>query len=419
MGVAVRTYIPNQSKEASNTIQVYPSNVATHQNAPLPLDAMTKPSIHWALIGLLTLVSGFRPVSLSSHRTAPSAASALFADAQPTYGLYEVQEELLVKRGVLEENLMKENCEPLKANKPKGAATNKGFGSGSSGGKNKYKLEARSHAKAIKKEGVVRIDNVLSEDLADRMREFVFKFRKESLEEIEAGMNPSDRFANVLLKSNRCDLKIPLGDKEEGTISPAMEVIYNVLWQSPIKDTIADVLGEDALLYELSCLISDPGSQRQVVHPDNPMIEGRKDPSLVTCFMALQDVQLEMGPTVFLPRTHTVAAHADFNDKSISDGGTESPKDRLLRTQKKVLGTLPKGCCSVYDSRLLHCGSANKSNEIRAIFYFSFRSPSVTNPGNPPSIRSDLASAGITLNDLADTAMKTFGKGGTNPFKYD
>ena len=116
-------------------------------------------------------------------------------------------------------------------------------------------------------------------------------------------------------------------------------------------------LGADAQLHELAALVSLPGAARQPVHPDTPMsffeevgegaaveqgpgkgegegkAEGKAEgqgkgagagvgagrgewdeqqPSIVTAFCALQDIGSEMGPTLFLPRTHTAAAHADF-----------------------------------------------------------------------------------------------------------
>ena len=91
---------------------------------------------------------------------------------------------------------------------------------------------------------------------------------------------------------------VPLGDE---LITQALE---EALCQSPVGATVASVFSDDAVLHEFSCLMSDPGSQRQVIHPDTPYIEG-KGPVLYTCFIALQDVTMDMGPTVWLPRTHT------------------------------------------------------------------------------------------------------------------
>lgn len=385
-----------------------------------------------SVLDAVVLVGGFQSSAFLFHQGAGRQQVAPWrtlrvsssSDA-PSHGLYEVQEEMLVKRGIYEETLMAaagNNGSPLKANKPKGVGgSQKGFGGGGSSNKSRFSDEAKSHAAVLRKEGVVRIDNVLSANLADRMRDFVLALRVDSLEQVAAGtLKNSDRFADVLLKSNRCDLKIPLG--YNGSLeNPAMEVLQHILCQSAVKDTIAASLTDQAVLYELSCLISDPGSQRQVIHPDNPYLPNREDPTLITCFIALQDVDVSMGPTVYLPRTHTAKAHAAFQDESISPDQTESPKDQLLRASKPLLGTLTKGSCAVYDSRVLHCGSANRSraNTSRAIFYFSFRNPAVAYPGNPASIRSDLAAARLTLQDLTHAVVMAHeSKGATNPFAY-
>jgi ectoine hydroxylase-related dioxygenase (phytanoyl-CoA dioxygenase family) len=169
-------------------------------------------------------------------------------------------------------------------------------------------------------------------------------------------------------------------------------------------------------LYELSCMMSDPGSQRQVVHPDTPCASANEDPVLYTCFVALQDVQLDMGPTTWLPGTHTVDNHRLFRDESTPDGQDENNKDKLLRTKPSVIGLLPKGSCGIFDSRLLHCGGANTSPTSRAIFYISFKSPKITNPGNPGSIRRDYISK-FTLSEL-EKELTLYAKGKDSPRIY-
>ena len=321
----------------------------------------------------------------------------------PEFGLYEVQEEMLVKRGKLEEELMEGNHRPLKAKKMRGVGQSKGFGGGGSGGGGSaFKQAGKIYAKELRKEGLARIDNVLTPDIADEMRNFAFDLRQDSEEQIQAGnVKRIERFADVLLRENRCDLTIPLGPK------PVMNALNYLFVTNPVlKATIEEMLSEKAALYELSCLISDPGSNRQVVHPDNPYRDDMSDPVLLTCFIALQDIDLNMGPTVWIPRTHNSGKiHEQFQDEIVQDGEEECPKDQLLRTRPTVLGTLPKGSCVIYDSRLLHCGTANKSYETdnpqsRALFYFSFRNPKILNPGNPASIRQDLGRARLTMTEL-------------------
>ena len=316
----------------------------------------------------------------SHHRTPKFLAVSVSSNdvtATSSYGLYDVQEEMLIKRGELEEKLMMGNSSPLKANKPKGVGgPSKGFGGGlASGGNSGFRQEAKSHANVLSKEGVVRIDNVLSPQLADQMREYVFKLLQESVDQVAAGSAKQiDRFANVLLRSNRYDLTIPLGaTTRDGGSSPVISALHHVFCRSAVKPLIESVFTDEAILYELSCLISEPGSQRQVMHPDNPIIPGREKPTLLTCFIALQDVDLNRGPTVFMPRTNTEQIHETFGDEVVSDGKSESPKDELLRTRKTVLGILPKGCCAIFDSRLIHCGTANRGKKHgadRVIFGF-------------------------------------------------
>eukprot|EP00559_Dactyliosolen_fragilissimus_P002578 CAMPEP_0184865830 /NCGR_PEP_ID=MMETSP0580-20130426/19250_1 /TAXON_ID=1118495 /ORGANISM="Dactyliosolen fragilissimus" /LENGTH=415 /DNA_ID=CAMNT_0027365169 /DNA_START=235 /DNA_END=1482 /DNA_ORIENTATION=+ len=334
---------------------------------------------------------------------------------EPTYGLYDVQEELITKRGVLEEKLMSRTHRPLEAHTPKvkGMGAGGGFGGGgkSSGNKSNaaLKAEGKAHAKILQSEGVVRIDNVLSEDVVDELKRFVLSLREMATMEVSAGKaDVRQRFADVLLRKNRCDLTIPLGH----------DIVYQslneILRKSAVGQTMSSLMGKDSTVYELSCLISDPGSDRQVVHPDTPCGSDDEQAVLYTCFVALQDVKMNMGPTVWIPNTHNVKSHKIFNDKEEDPVTHQSPKDHLLSTSPSVLGLLPKGSCAIFDSRLLHCGTANTSeNDTRALFYFSIKHPKVSYPGNPASIRPALG--GKMKLSMLDKELKLFEKGKACP----
>jgi ectoine hydroxylase-related dioxygenase (phytanoyl-CoA dioxygenase family) len=324
--------------------------------------------------------------------------------------LYKEQENILVGRGELEGTLMADTHTPIAASVVKGAGSSGGFGGGGKSPKQQLKTQAKAHAAVLRRDGVVRIDNVLPADQADQVRKFAYDLRQLSEEEVSRGeVTAKQRFANVLLKENRCDLTIPLGSK---VIADALS---SLLLDSAVGQTMQILLGPDAVLYELSCMMSDPGSQRQVVHPDTPCSNDIDDPVLYTCFVALQDVQLDMGPTTWLPGTHTVDNHRLFRDESTPDG-QESNKDKLLRTQPSVLGLLPKGSCGVFDSRLLHCGGANTSQTSRAIFYFSFKNHKIGNPGNPGSIRLEYISK-FALSEL-EKELTLYTKGKDSPRIY-
>jgi ectoine hydroxylase-related dioxygenase (phytanoyl-CoA dioxygenase family) len=300
--------------------------------------------------------------------------------------LYKEQERLLVERGIVEADLMRGTGSPLMPSISKGTGAAKGFGSATSIKSSDMNMAAKIHAKELRTSGVVRIDNVLPDDMADKLRKYVFDLRRRSEEQVRNNeVKPIERFADVLLKENRVDLTIPLED------DLVIDALLWIIQKSPVTKTVSSILGTEAVLYELSCLISDPGSQRQVAHPDTPYGTD-DDPVLYTCFIALQDIDLGMGPTTWIPCTHTAKAHELFQDDTVDPAMGESPKDKLLRTEPSVLGVLPKGSCAIFDSRLLHCGGANSSDKSRALFYCSFKNPEIGYPGNPGSIRRDIIS---------------------------
>jgi len=329
-----------------------------------------------------------------------------FDDTTPAVGLYEIEEQAITNRAISEGEMMSGVKDPILAHAPKikGVGAGGGFGGGAKKSTSALKAQAKSHAKVLREEGVVRIDGVLSDSVADDLREFVYDLREKAEADVSSGkVQQLQRFANVLLRKNRCDLTMPLGE----------EVVYrglvDSLCNSAVGQTMQALLGKKAILYELSCLISDPGSDRQVVHPDTPCASKKEEAVLYTCFMALQDVRLDMGPTVWLPKTHTKEIHDVFKDMDAPEG-EESPKHQLLRKQPGVLGVLPKGSCAIFDSRLLHCGTANESDDSRALFYFSFKNPKIGYPGNPSSMRPELQKADLDLTTLIKE-LESFDKG--------
>ena len=77
--------------------------------------------------------------------------------------------------------------------------------------------------------------------------------------------------------------------------------LSEILNDSVVGEIYDSVIGDgEGVLHELAALISDPGSKRQVVHPD---VAFNSDSKILTCFVALQDITRDMGPTVFIPDT--------------------------------------------------------------------------------------------------------------------
>lgn len=270
--------------------------------------------------------------------------------------------------------------------------------------------KASGAARTLFQEGVVQLNGILSEATASALRKDILERRAAAIAAVELDSSPADEwrkyFADVLLKGNnnqRCDLLLPLKGNHQLQLALHELLVSSTL----LHGTLVAATGghDDATLYELAALISEPGARRQPVHPDNPH---QPEPPLHTAFVALQDVTAEMGPTTFLPRTHTAAAHAAFDD--VPHG-----RDTLLRGSGGVEARLAAGDAALFDSRCLHCGGANDAaaGATRVLLYLSFRNPRASEPiGNVGSLAPDvprltLAELRSKLADAAEGIIKS------------
>ena len=222
--------------------------------------------------------------------------------------------------------------------------------------------------------GVVRINSVLLPDVAATLLEHVNQELEEALLSAQESlvMDQDDvfaeRFGKVLARQDRVtgatqrhDLKLALTPPVELAVSEILKTIGPALSES---------LGEDAVLYELAALISDPGSPQQPFHPDTPYRDDQ-GVAVLTAFVALQTIERDMGPTKFLPASHVKEAHAAFNGRG--DDNSRASFDELLLSRPCFNGDLETGDATLFDSRCLHCGGANTSKRRRVLFYASFR----------------------------------------------
>ena len=324
------------------------------------------------------------------------------------------------KRALFEQTLLKKNkSKELKAPKLKSkqAKAGTGFGSGASKVNPKVQL-AVEQAKVIKREGVLRIDQALTPELADELREYVLEQQILADARTQENLETSRAFYGVEnQRKSRCDLQLSLlrgGYAADNEIAVADDSTFCDK-KHVLADALQELLGEDGTLrfiyenivtlkgefYELAAVITDPGSTRQKVHPDLPF---QDTAPLYVIFLALQDVDESMGPTSFLLRTHTAKANVIFNDPS--------QKDEQLSTADCRLSTLKKGDAVLFDARVLHCGNANdlQNGSTRALFNFSFRNPKITGDlGYKGSIRPGYTRA-MTLGDISD-ALIAYGNG--------
>ena len=362
----------------------------------------------WAKCALIATIApaaaGFHPSSCTPSTTAPitipqkiaSSSSSALSSSSFSGGFDSDRMDALTQRGELEASLMMQSFTGVLGedapnhhhHKKKTKTTNK------TKEKKKKAPSAAIAARTLGQEGVVKLDGILSSHTASVLRHEILERRDAALASISDNDDNNWRqyFADVLLKGNqhqgqRYDLLLPLSH------NPTLQTALHELLVSSnlLYNTLVNALGgEDIALYELSSLISEPGSPRQPVHPDNPHQEFAP---LLTVFVALQDITPEMGPTNFIPRSNTAEAHAIFNDVP--------RRDDLLRTSPNIIALLRSGDASLFDSRTLHCGGSNDREEgdTRVLMYMSFRNPRATEPiGNVGSMMPGIEQ--MTISEL-------------------
>jgi hypothetical protein len=158
---------------------------------------------------------------------------------------------------------------------------------------------------------------------------------------------------------------------------------------SPLCAAFEALAGGDAELWETAAIMSAPGCPAQIVHAD---ASWTPYPLLLTAFVALQPVSRDMGPTRFLPGTHTTAAPAAVVATGDATGlGAKSPPHSCV-------GLLDTGDAALYDGRMLHCGGANRSDKRRILFYLTFRS----RKGRENGLDEDAMTLGRLLDELRE-----------------
>lgn len=255
---------------------------------------------------------------------------------------------------------------------------------------------SRPFSETLRKRGVVRVDEGLSSSTALKLQSFIDATLESALIEVNSFKAPRNYwFGNVLEKSNRWDLLLPFNKDHQDSVIVRQALAELLGEQGAIGRIIDEILGEEAVLYELACMISDPGSQRQEIHPD--IMYSKDDIPLIACFISLQDIDSSMGPTVFIPDTVTEDAHRKINSIHLAD--------EMLQSIPSCISTLGIGDCSLYNPMVLHAGGGNVSKQRRRLFYFTFLDPSIEDPSvdfNPGSINPILKMKKLTLKKVRE-----------------
>jgi len=182
--------------------------------------------------------------------------------------------------------------------------------------------------------------------------------------------------------TTRFDIRLPYDD--------VVAKATTTLLRGQLGAALDALVGPEAQFWECAALISEEGAPAQTVHGDTFW---DAEPCLYTAFVALQDIDPELGPTLFFPGSHL---SADAQDDVEDDGPS------ALDAFGAEVGVMRAGACTLYDGRLLHAGQPN-SEGTRVLFYVSFKAPGADGGlGNEAahSIDAELFGRGLTLGDF-------------------
>ena len=145
------------------------------------------------------------------------------------------------------------------------------------------------------------------------------------------------------------------------------EAFEALIDHEPIISLVEQIVGSDCHLIAMSALRTEPGAGISSWHADEtvrfPLPEGVKldERIQMPCLVVninyyLCDVDLELGPTEFVPRTHRSGRGPTTADKDASGNPT-------YEGRSAVSATGPAGTCVLWHDQTWHHGATNKSKD--------------------------------------------------------
>jgi len=256
-----------------------------------------------------------------------------------------------------------------------------------------------SSVDALLEDGVIMIPNVLSSATVASLRAWLESKLDESRVLVASGDAASE---NNLLNRVCCPQDryfLALGLEPQVVVDAVAEAlqVLSPFIRGVLKHNKEDIVDEP-LITNLGAVCTTEGAPRQPVHADDDRLYS-SCPERLVAFVALQDIDEQMGPTTFLPGTHSsVQAHNALV--------SPTKKAKLLRTGPVRSGTMPAGSCTLHDAGLLHAGGGNSSSRNRWLFQMSFARAGLQL--SCPHIYKSMISNGVhTLEELKRGAIRS------------
>lgn len=266
----------------------------------------------------------------------------------------------------------------------------------------------------IIRKGYCIIENALEPGQADRMSQ---RLKEQADAELAAGVDNREFEDTASSEGSRWPLKATDPTQWVSLLLNKGEEFTDLLLNPPVYSLGKHFIGDACIVSDCAARITKPGSPSMLLHtdqwwlpkpvmPDGPRMPAasieRKQPGLaspdaadhpiapqvtLTALYALVDITREMGPTRFVPGSHL-------------SGGL--PDDNL--TYDEVAPEVSRGTALVFDGRIWHGASANRSDKERQTVLVLYTGPQFRQIANfSYGLRPDVSSG------LADEARDVLG----------
>ncbi|CAJ1344933.1 unnamed protein product [Effrenium voratum] len=242
----------------------------------------------------------------------------------------------------------------------------------------------------LSREGCLLLDKAIPREKCEALAALVDLVLDDALKEVEEAPDAASRsiltkkyFRKLVhkTKQDRIELTLPM----EPQVREVLDCIGQLL-----SGMLEPFLTREALLVDLSCMITEANAEPQPLHADTKIIDSGLLP-LFTVFVALQDITKMMGPTWLCPRTHNAESHLRLMAfQAVQKSGFVGPS--LVHQFGGMPADCETGSVICMNSQLLHCGggqaSAEEGGQRRRLLYVTFY-----RPGNTPaehSLRDEL-----------------------------
>lgn len=221
-----------------------------------------------------------------------------------------------------------------------------------------------SLAVRYQRDGFLVTENLLPSDLIGALRD--------RITDIGAGRVPDFPQSDIEYEPTR-DGRVSTTPRKINRCAESDSVFMAAVCRNEIRDIVELLIGPDIKLFGSQCFMKPPGGVQKPYHQDSAYFT-IEPLSLVTCWIALDDVTVDNGCMWVIPGSHTDGIYDHSQPWEVAGRVDMQIPDARIELSREVPITLTAGSCSFHHSVLLHRSGPNQTTSHRrglAVHYMS------------------------------------------------